>query len=249
MNFLRSILFVILLYGSMVLLGILWLPSLLLPRSVAMAGIRIWAHIARWGMKYICGADSEIRGLDRLPDGPVLLAPRHQSTIDTLLPFLFLKDPCFVLKKELLYYPIFGFYAIKTGMIAIDRSGSTKALKDMTAKARAAAEQGRSLVIFPEGTRLPPGQHEALKPGIALIYKDLNLPCVPVALNTGYCWPAKGIARYPGHMVMELQPAIEPGLNRKAFMKTLEDRLESGMALLLKEGERAQGRAGDDKND
>lgn len=246
MNFLRSLLFVCLLYGSMVILGIIWLPSLLMPRRVAMFGIRVWARIARWGMRVICGASSEIRGLDNLPSEPVLLAPRHQSTFDVLLPFLFLKDPCFVLKKELLYYPVFGFYAMKTGMIAIDRSGSTRALKDMTAKAKAAVQNGRSIVIFPEGTRLPPDQHEALKPGIALIYKDLNLPCVPVALNTGFCWPARGIARHPGHMVMELQPAIDPGLNRKIFMKTLEDRLESGMTPLLEVGKRAQGKAGDD---
>ncbi len=240
MNFLRSLLFVILLYGSMVIMGILWLPALLMPRSATLLGIRIWARIARWGMRTLIGASTEIRGLERLPDGPLILTPRHQAMIDTLLPFLFLKDPCFILKKELMYYPVFGLYAWKTGMIAIDREGSTKTLKHMTAKAQAAVAAGRSLVIFPEGTRLKPGQHEPLKPGIALLYKDLNIPCVPVALNTGYCWPARGVRRHSGEMVMEILDPIEPGMNRKAFMRALEERLEAGMQPLLREGAEAQ---------
>lgn len=243
MNKIRSLLFVALLYGSMVILGIIWLPSLLMPRSAAMSGIRAWVRVGRWGMKYICGASSEVRGLESMPQEPILLAPRHQSTFDTMLPFLFLKDPCFILKKELLYYPVFGLYAKKTGMIAIDRDGSTKTLKAMAAQAKAAIDEGRSLVIFPEGTRIAPGAAEALKPGIALVYKDIGVPCVPVALNTGYCWPAKGVDRYPGHMVMELLPAIEPGLPRKQFMATLEERLEAGMGPLLIEGQQA--RSGD----
>lgn len=237
MTLLRSLLFVILLYGSLVIMGIVWLPALLMPRSVTVMGIRIWARIARWGMKHICGASTEIRGLEKLPEEPLILTPKHQSMIDTLLPFLFLKDPCFILKKELMYYPIFGMYAAKTKMIAIDRNGSTKALKEMTAKAKDAIADGRSLVIFPEGTRIAPGVHEPLKPGIALLYKELGLPCVPVALNTGYCWPAKGILRHPGHMVMEILPQIDAGLNRKVFMKTLEERLENGTSPLLRGGE------------
>jgi len=237
MKLLRSVLFVVLLYISMVVLGIVFLPALLMPRSVAMFGIRCWARVARWGMRVIIGATTEIRGLDNIPAGPVILAPKHQAMIDTLLPFLFLDDPCFVLKKELMLYPIFGMYAAKVQMIAIDRSGSTKALKDMTRQAKKAVEQGRSLVIFPEGTRLRPDAHEALKPGIAFLYKELDIPCLPVALNTGYCWPAKGIMRHPGHMVMNVLPAIKPGLNRKVFMTELESQLASGMAGLLPERE------------
>lgn len=240
MTLLRSLFFVILLYGSLIVMGIIWLPALLMPRSATVTGIRIWARIARWGMKYICGASTEIRGLERLPEEPLILTPKHQSMIDTLLPFLFLKDPCFILKKELMYYPIFGMYAAKTRMIAIDRNGSTKALKEMTARAKEAIEDGRSLVIFPEGTRIPPGVHEPLKPGIALLYKELGLPCVPVALNTGYCWPAKGIPRHSGHMVMDILPEIEAGLNRKAFMKTLEERLERGTFPLLRESDQQE---------
>lgn len=232
----RSVLFVILLYGSMVVLGVVFLPAMLLPRTISMVGIRLWARIARWGMRYLIGATTEIRGLEHIASEPVLLAPKHQSMFDTLLPFLFLKDPCFVLKKELMFYPFFGQFAAKTGMIAIDRSGSMKTLKAMTVRARAAVAEGRSLVIFPEGTRLPPGQREELKPGIAFLYKELGIPCVPVALNTGYCWPAKGVRRHPGHMVLELLPPIEPGLNRKTFMTELQTRLDTGTDRLIPDG-------------
>ncbi len=233
MSTLRSLIFVTVLYVSMVVLGLVFLPAMLLPRSATMLGIRCWARVARWGMRVIMGAPTEIRGLDHVALEPVLLAPKHQSMIDTLLPFLFLKDPCFVLKKELMYYPIFGMYAAKAEMIAIDRSGSMKALKEMTAKAKAAIAEGRSLVIFPEGTRLAPGETEELKPGIALLYKDLGVPCVPVALNTGYCWPAKGIQRHSGQMVLDLLPPIEPGLNRKVFMQALQTSLDDGTQRLI----------------
>lgn len=233
MSTLRSLIFVTVLYVSMVVLGLVFMPAMLLPRSATMLGIRCWARVARWGMRVIMGASTEIRGLKHVAQEPVLLAPKHQSMIDTLLPFLFLKDPCFVLKKELMYYPIFGMYAAKAEMIAIDRSGSMKALKEMTAKAKAAIAEGRSLVIFPEGTRLAPGETEELKPGIALLYKDLGVPCVPVALNTGYCWPAKGIQRHSGQMVLDLLPPIEPGLNRKVFMQALQTSLDDGTQRLI----------------
>lgn len=244
MTLFRSWLFVLWLYGSMVVLGIVWLPALLLPRSATILGIRIWARLAKWGMRVICGATTEVRGTEHLTAEPVLVASKHQSTIDTILPFLYLKDPCIILKKELLWYPFFGWYALKAEMIAIDRGGAMKTLKSMTAQAKKAAGNGRSILIFPEGTRSKPGAPGDYKPGIALLYKDLGLECLPVALNTGFCWPPKGVPRYPGNMVVEFQPMIETGLQRKAFMKTLEDRLETASARLVNEGMAAQAAAG-----
>lgn len=209
MNYLRSLVFVLWLYGSMVVLGIVFLPALLLPRSATVLGIRTWARCARWGMKYICGASTEIRGVENLDEEPVLVASKHQSTLDTLLPFLYLKDPCIILKKELLWYPFFGWYALKCRMIAIDRGGAMKTLRDMTRQAKDRIAEGRSLLIFPEGTRNKPGAPADYKTGIALLYKELDLNCLPVALNTGLCWPPKGVMRYPGKMVVELQPMID----------------------------------------
>ena len=241
MTTIRSWLFVLFLYGSLVVLGVLFLPTLLLPRSAAMFGIRIWARLAKWGMRVICGAETELRNTEELKSEPVLVACKHQSTMDTVLPFLYLKDPCVVLKKELLWYPFFGWYALKTGMIPIDRSGSMKALKEMTKRAKTVVAEGRSLVIFPEGTRYAPGTSGDYKTGIALLYKELDINCLPIALNTGLCWPPKGVPRYPGKMVVEFQPFIEPGLNRKAFMKELENRVETASMRLFEEGKAAQG--------
>ncbi len=233
MTALRSVLFVIWLYGSMVVLGLTFLPLLLLPRVFAMTGIKCWAYAAKWGMEFICGAKTDVKGLENIGDTPVLVASKHQSTLDTILPFIYLKDPCIVLKKELLWYPIFGFFAMRTGMIAIDRSGSMKALKEMTQKAKAARDEGRSILIFPEGTRNKPGAEPDYKPGIALLYKELGMPCLPVALSTGLCWPAKGVMRYPGTMTVEFLPHIEPGLSRKAFMSRLENTIETASNALL----------------
>ena len=130
-------------------------------------------------------------------------------------------------------YPIFGMYAAKTGMIAIDRGGAVKALKDMTAKAKARTDEGRSIVVFPEGTRVVPRETEALKPGVAFLYGELDLPCVPIALNTGLCWPAKGIMRYPGTMTVRILPPIEPGQKRKTFMANLDRAITQESAALL----------------
>ena len=240
MNALRSWTFVLFLYGSMVMIGVLFLPTLLLPRQIPMIGIRLWARLARWGMKTICGAETEFRNQNELTEEPVLVACKHQSTMDTLMPFLYLKDPCIVLKKELLWYPFFGWYALRTGMIPIDRSGSMKALKTMTKQAKAVVASGRSLLIFPEGTRYEPGQKGEYKTGIALLYKELGVKCLPVSLNTGLCWPPKGVPRYPGKMVIEFQPLIETGLSRKAFMSEMETRIETAADRLLTEGRAAQ---------
>jgi 1-acyl-sn-glycerol-3-phosphate acyltransferase len=240
MSYLTSLLFVIYLYGSMVVIGILWLPALLLPRSITLFGIRTWARMARWGMRVFCGATTEVRGTENIPDHPVLLAGKHQSTLDTILPFIYLKDPCIILKKELMWYPFFGLYAAKAGMIPIDRSGSMKTLRKMAKRAKHAVSQGRTLIIFPEGTRHAPGTDPHYKTGIALIYRELGIECIPMALNTGLCWPPKGIQRHPGHMVFEFLPAIAPGLSSKAFMKELSHRLETASNVLLSEGQEAQ---------
>ena len=227
MSFVRSLIFVVYFYSGMVVLGLSFLPTLLMPKSAALLGIRLWARMAVFGMKYILGAETEIRGRENLPSEPIILCSKHQSMVDTLLPFLLLKSPCFILKKELMYYPIFGWFAWKTGMIAIDRKGSTRALKEMTTKAKAAVADGRSLVIFPEGTRVHPDEEADIKPGIAFLYREVDAPLVPVALNTGFCWPAKGIQRFSGRMIFHVLPAVEDGMSRKVLVKTLKTLLDT----------------------
>ena len=153
--------------------------------------------------------------------------------LDVVAPFAVLDDPCFVLKKELMVLPFFGWFAWKTKMIPVDRSAGSTALKTMVKQARARLAEGRQILIFPEGTRAPVGAPADYKPGVAAIYRDLDVPCWPVATNSGVHWPAHGFRRYPGTVVFEFLPPIPAGLKRAEFMKRLEDSVETASAALL----------------
>lgn len=241
MTALRSYLFLIWLYGWMALLGILCLPTMLLPRRVVMRVIAFYAQIIRVGLKLICNIDTEIRGREHIPQGAFIYAGKHHCMLDVFIPFLLCRDPAIILKKELLFAPFLGWYALKTDMIPIDRAGTTKTLKAMVAGAKKRIEKGRPLVIFPEGTRTAPGADPAYQPaGISAFNKALNIPIVPVATNAGLCWPAKGARRTPGRIVYEVLPAIPPGLDRKALMARLETDLETASDRLLIEGRAVQ---------
>lgn len=243
MTVLRSILFLIWMYGLLVLMGVLWLPSLLLPRRAAMSGIRLYAKLINWGLEAICGITTEVRGREKLPSGPILYAGKHQCMWDVFIPFLLLDDPVITMKRELLWYPVFGWYALKTKMIPIDRGGSAKTVKKMLVAADDRRTGGRQFVIFPEGTRHKPGVTAGyFAAGTSAFYKRLGVPVVPVATNSGLCWPARGFIRRPGRIVYEVLDPIEPGLDRKALMSRLERELEPASARLLEEGLEVQGR-------
>lgn len=243
MTTLRSILFVIWMYGLLAVMGLIWLPALLLPRRVTMFGIRLYAQLVRWGLQSICGIRTEIRGAEHLPAGSILYASKHQCMWDVFIPFLLLSDPVVTMKRELLWYPVFGWYSLKTEMIAIDRGGASRTIKKMLAAAKTRASQGRQFVIFPEGTRHPPGATTGyFSAGTGALYKSLAVPCVPVATNSGLCWPARGFIRRPGVIVYEILPAIEPGLDRKELMSKLERAIEPASKQLLEEGLAIQGR-------
>ena len=230
---LRSLLFTAWLYLSMAIFAIGLSPVLLIGRGAAMAVIRLWARFIRFGLRWICGIRIEVRGLEHRPSGAALVAAKHQGMLDVIAPFTFLDDPCFVMKKELLPLPFFGWFAWKTKMIAVDRSGHAKALKDMARQARARLADGRQILIFPEGTRTAPGVPGDYKPGVAAIYRDLDGPCWPIATNSGQCWPAHGFIRRPGVVVYEFLPPIPAGLKRAEFMAQLESRIETASTALL----------------
>ncbi|MEM7766017.1 MAG: lysophospholipid acyltransferase family protein [Pseudomonadota bacterium] len=243
MNALRSLVFLGWMYGLLVLMGIIWLPSLLLPRGVLLFGIRVWTRLVRWGLEVICGIRTEIRGSGNLPAGPVVYAAKHQCMWDVFIPFLILKDPVITMKRELLWYPFVGWYALRLQMIAIDRGGLSRTIKSMLAQASERAKENRQFVIYPEGTRHPPGAKTTyFSAGIGAFYKHLELQVVPVATNSGLCWPAKGIVRHPGTIVFDILPPIEPGLDRKTLMRRLESSIEPASAALLEEGLGRQGR-------
>ena len=206
-----------------------------LSRTGGSAIMEIWSRVAAFGARWICGIKIEVRGLENLPDGPILIASKHQSAFDTFAPVLFTKRPVYVLKQELLDTPIFGWYCKRAGLIAIDRSGHMSALRALIAQAKERFVDGRPLIIFPEGTRQNIGAAPEYKSGVAGIYTMLGVPCVPMALNTGLVWPAHGIMRYPGTAIFEFLPVIPAGLKRAEFMAILEERIETAsMALVEK---------------
>ncbi len=219
------------------LINIVWLPSLLLPRLAVVRGMEIWAGVSFWGLKHIVGLDYEVRGRENLPTGPAIFAVKHLSMWETIAQHILLRDPAIIMKRELLYVPFYGWYAQKSRMIVIDRHGQASALRNMIRAAKDRLSAGRPVVIFPEGTRKLPGDAPDYKPGVAALYSALDVPCVPVALNSGLYWSRKGTRPRAGRIVVELLPAIAPGLERKAFMATLQSQLEGATQRLLREGE------------
>jgi len=229
----RSLFFTVWLYLAMAVVAIGLSPALLLPHAYAMGVIRIWARVVLFGLRWIAGVKVEFRGLDHRPTGQALLAGKHQGMLDIVVPFVMLDDPCVVMKKELSVLPFIGWFSWKTRMIAVDRSAGSAALKDMVKQARARMAEGRQIMIFPEGTRAPVGAPPDYKPGIAALYRDLDVACVPVATNSGVHWPAHGFRRYPGTVVYEFLPAIPAGLKRAEFMARLEADIEGASIGLL----------------
>lgn len=235
MNSIRSILFSIWLYLSIVICAVGMSPALLMPHKSAMGVIRIWARMVLFGLRWIMGIKVEVRGLEYRPKGGTLVAAKHQSMLDIVVPFTVMDDPCFVLKKELAVLPFFGWFIHKTKMIPVDREAHAKALKDMVQHTTARLAEDRQIMIFPEGTRTLPGAESQYKPGVAAIYRDVESDCHLIATNSGQHWPAKGILGFkPGTVVFEFLPPIPAGLKRGEFMKQMQQQIEDASTALLK---------------
>lgn len=233
MIYLRSIAFVVTFILWTLFIGVLYLPTLILPRRVCIICARFWLDVTFWLMRVLCGLRYEIRG--PIPDGPFLVASKHQSTLETFIFRRDVDDMAVILKRQLLLIPIFGWYLWKTGVIAINRSAGTAALKEMNEGAIKASADGRPIFIFPEGTRRHPDASGDYKGGITYLYSALKVPCVPVALNTGLFWARGSILKKPGVAVIEFLEPIPPGLGRKEFMAELEKRLEPATRALVAE--------------
>jgi 1-acyl-sn-glycerol-3-phosphate acyltransferase len=194
--------------------------------------LRNWGRLTLWGLRWIVGARVSFEGLENVPQGGALIAMKHQSMLDTIAPALFLPRPVYVYKAELGNAPVMGAY-LKRNQIGVDRGGHAKALKSIVRGARDAVAKGGQVLIFPEGTRQALDAPPDYKPGIAAMYKDLNLPVTPVALNTGLIWKPKGLMRSPGHVTFKVLPPIPAGLPRAEFMQELERVIESECQALL----------------
>lgn len=235
MTALRSFLFNLLFYLNLTLFLMVGSPLLLGPRAAAMAALKLWARASLLLLRVVCGTDMEVRGLEHVPKGPLLVAGKHQSLWETFAILPLLDDPCMVLKRELTFIPLFGWFALKFRMIAVARDAGPQALRAMMKRARQEAAAGRQIVIMPEGTRRAPGDPPDYKPGAAALYGALNVPCVPFGLNSGVYWPRRKFLRKPGTIIVEFGPAIPPGLARDAFQKRLEAAIEGSSNRLLAE--------------
>jgi 1-acyl-sn-glycerol-3-phosphate acyltransferase len=229
----RSLIFYVVFYVNTAVFLIVGSPLLLGPRRWAMAGLAAHAHTSMWWMRVICGTRVEVRGRENLPKGAAIIASKHQSAWDTFGLIPLTRDPAMIMKQELLSLPLYGWFSRKFEMIPVRRDLGPTALRQMARDAAKRAAQGRDIVIFPEGTRRPPGAPPDYRPGVILLYEALGIPCVPVALNSGYFWPRRSIMRRPGTIVVEFLPVIPPGLPRAEFKALLQDRIETATARLF----------------
>lgn len=228
----RSFLFQLFFWLWTLILAILYLPLLILPRGAMIAASRFWSRSLFGALKLFCGLGYRVEGRENIPDGPALFAVKHQSAWDTMVMPLELPGAAVVLKRELHLIPFYGWYAKKYGTIGIDRGKAASALRHLLRDAKAVTEEGHSIIVFPEGTRAPAGEMRPFQPGIAALYRDLGLPVVPVALNSGRFWARRSTRRNAGTITLRYLEPIPPGLDRKEFMVRLESAISDAQAAL-----------------
>jgi 1-acyl-sn-glycerol-3-phosphate acyltransferase len=232
----RSLLFNIAFTISNILWFVLALPTLLLPRplflKITLHGW-CWTNLALFNL--ICGVKSEIRGRENIPAGGCIVACKHQSAWETMALAWSFYSPRYILKQELMWVPLFGFYLKKAKQIPINRGKKAEAVAAINAAALSAVSEGGQLLIFPEGTRRPVDAEPAYKMGIAHLYETLKVPVLPVAINAGVTWPRRTFIKRPGLVVMEFLPVIPPGLPKAEFFARLQETIESNSNRLIAE--------------
>ncbi len=231
----RSLIFNICFYVYLITAMIMVWPVFFLPRRWGWHAVRSWSFVSLWLLRHIVGLKIEVRGSDNIPEGGFLVASKHQSTWETFALISMFDDPTFILKRELGWIPFFGWYAVKFKMLPIDRGRGSAVLPALTDRTSKAISERRQVVIFPEGTRRAAGAEPAYKYGVTHLYANAKCSCLPVALNSGLYWPRRKSIRYPGTVIVEILPPIEPGLNAETFRRELRDRIESASNRLLSE--------------
>ena len=228
MQKLRSVLFTVVFYVVTLFLFIVMIPTWFMPRKQALFFPIFWSKMAKVMLKLFCGITVRVEGLENLPkENGYIIASKHQSAMETTIFHRIVPNMFYVLKKELMYLPLAGFYFIKTGCIPIDRKGGTKTMRKMLQGVQKRLSQKMNLVIFPEGTRTAPGTKKLYSPGVAFLYEQCQVPVVPVALNSGFCWPKNKTIKYAGTVTVKFLKPIEPGLPKRVFMDELYQRIET----------------------
>jgi len=235
---LRSIVFNVAFYLNLLIYFVLALPTFAMSRHGIIGMATSWGRTNLWLLRVICGLKVEVRGRENIPPGAVIVAAKHQSAWETFALLSLFADPAFILKRELLWLPVFGWYARRAEMIPVDRSGQPGVMEALAGRVRGALDAGRQIIIFPEGTRRAAGAPPRYKFGVAQLYRQSGAACLPVALNSGLFWPRRSFLRLPGTVVVEVLPVIPPGLDRAEFFRAMQARIEETTARLVEEGRR-----------
>ena len=224
---LRSLLFNVCFYLNTMLLMVIGLPTMIMGPRAVMALARLWGRTSLALLRVICGLRVEFRGLENIPPGGRIIASKHESFLEAFAILLHAPDFSYILKRQLIFIPVFGLYLVAGAQIAIDRSRGRAALNRLADVAAAAVKAGRQIIIFPEGTRRRPGAAPQYKYGVASLYAATGAVCLPVALNTGLYWGRRGFLRRPGTAVIEYLAPIPPGLTLDVFAARLEGEVEA----------------------
>ncbi len=233
MLWLRSLFFNFGWYAGSAVIAIVGCPILLLPRRAVVAWSRFWIRFVLAWLKLTVGLTHRVSGYENLPPGPCIIASKHQSSWETMSYTVLFDDAAIVLKRELVFIPVVGWAMARAGNITVARGDGARALRGLIRQAQARVKEGRSILIFPEGTRVAVGAEQPYQGGIAALYRMLDVPVVPVALNSGLFWGRRQFVKRPGVISMEILPPIPPGLKREAFMATLRERIEGATSRLV----------------
>lgn len=236
MSALRTVLFNLCFYLNTIVYMIACLPVLFMSRRMLWRAVDSWVATNLFFLRTICGITFEFYGVEKIPDGPLLVASKHQSTGETYALLGLFPDPVYVLKRELMWIPVFGWYCWKARMIPVDRRSKKGVMAAMAERAKQEIARSRQIIIFPEGTRRSPSAEPAYKYGVAYLYGELNVPCLPIALNSGLYWPRRSWHMRPGVIRVEILDPIPPGLHPDAFLTRLQNELEPATARLVSAG-------------
>jgi 1-acyl-sn-glycerol-3-phosphate acyltransferase len=234
LQYLRSLIFVAQIYVMLPVIGLLFLLPAMVSRQAARLACKTYSRWVFWTARWMVGLRCEVRGTP--PAGEVIVAAKHQSFLDIMMIFTALPKAKFIMKREILWTPVIGIYAARLGCVAVNRGKRGAAIEKMLSDVEKGAAEAGQLIIYPQGTRVPPGRKMPYKIGTALIYEQSGQPCVPVATNVGVFWPKSGIWRKPGVAVVEFLPEIAPGLDKDSFLERLETEVERASNALMREG-------------
>ncbi len=234
MLLLRSVLFNTAFYTDLIVRMIVCSPYYFLaPRKAALRVPKAWAKAVNRLAEKIIGATFEIEGLENIPEGGCIFAPKHQSAWDTFALLPHQRDPVYILKRELTWIPLFGWYVAKQKMIPVNRGARGKVMVEVMKRTQQEMANGRQLIIYPEGTRKPPGAPPEYRYGIARIYRDVQVPVVPIVAHWGLFWGRRKLVKYPGHFKVRILPPIQPGMDPDAFYAHLIETMEKASDDLL----------------